>query len=289
MTTADCGLVGNQIALPEVCAEQRSREIQRDLRGIGVRNWSLWIFAIVVILSLTGAVSSFSLSVMSQPNEPFYAFHISQSVRGLVGLVLIFSVYTLYQQTQLRRTRERLAEQVEIAAREQVRAEEFMKLAMVDSLTGLHNRRFAEERLAAEIARATRNGNSLTLMMLDLDDFKRINDRYGHVGGDSALKGFAERLSSAIRGSDLAARVGGDEFVVLLPECNHRQIHGVLGRLAHLEVKIEKENVPLKFSAGWTEHRAGETPAEVMQRADRALYVEKQNRKTEIRPVPRLV
>jgi diguanylate cyclase (GGDEF)-like protein len=245
---ASIGLLSaNQVELPEVGAEQRSHEIQQGLRGIAKKNWSLWIFAVIVILSLTGVVSTLSLSVISEPSEPFYAFHISQSVRGLVGLILVFSVYTLYQQVQLRRTRERLAQQVEIAAREQIRAEEFMKLAMVDSLTGLHNRRFAEERLSAEISRATRSGSSLTVMMLDLDNLKRVNDRYGHPGGDCALKKFAERLAGAIRGSDLAARVGGDEFVVLLPECNHRQIHGVLSRLTPLDFKIDEENIPLGF------------------------------------------
>ena len=156
---------------------------------------------------------------------------------------------------------------------------------MLDPLTGLHNRRFAQERLSAELARATRNGSSLTVLMLDLDDLKRVNDRYGHPVGDFALQRFAKRLSGAIRGSDLAARVGGDEFVALLPECDHRQVQAVLRRLAALEMEIDNEIIPLRFSAGWTEHRAGETPDELIQHADRALYVEKQNRKTGSVPV----
>jgi len=83
--------------------------------------------------------------------RPFYEFHISQSVRGLLGLVLLFSVYTFYQQLQLKRTRALLAEQIDVAGQEHKRAEEFQKLAILDPLTGLHNRRFAEERLASDM------------------------------------------------------------------------------------------------------------------------------------------
>jgi diguanylate cyclase len=274
-----------QISLLEKGVEQRNQEIQRDLRRLGRNDWSLWALAILVILSLTAAVASLSLSIISEPNEPFYEFHISQSVRGLVGLVLVFSVYTLYQQVQLRRTRGRLGEQIAIAAQQQLRAEEFLKLAMVDPLTGLHNRRYAQERLATEIARAQRHQSSLTVLTLDLNDFKRINDRYGHPAGDLALQRFAERLSRAIRGSDLAVRMGGDEFVVLLPECPLGQVQAVLKRLSPLEIEVEGEKVFFGFSAGWTEYRAGETPEQLLKRADHSLYADKQNRKREPQPV----
>src|ERR1700677_801667 len=202
--------------------QQRTQVIRRDLRRLGRHDWSLWALAVVTILSLTGAVITLSTSVIPESSDPFYQFHISQSVRGLVGLVLVFSVYTLFQQVQLRRTRIGLAEQVEIAALQQARAEEFLKLAMLDPLTGLHNRRYAQERLDVEIARAQRYQDSLTVLMIDLDDFKQVNDHYGHPTGDLALALFAERLRGAIRGSDLAVRVGGDEFEVLLPKCTDR-------------------------------------------------------------------
>jgi diguanylate cyclase (GGDEF)-like protein len=275
----------NKYALPEEGTALRTQEIQSDLRTIGQHDWSLWALAVLVILSLTAAVASLSVSIITEPNEPFYEFHIGQSVRGLVGLVLLFSVYTLYQQVQLRRTRSRLAEQIEISAQQQIRAEDFVRLAMLDPLTGLHNRRYAEERLAAEIARAQRYQSSLTVLILDIDDFKRVNDRYGHPAGDKALQGFAKRLSSAIRGSDLAVRMGGDEFVVLLPECRLGQVQLVLGRLSPLEIEVEGERVPFAFSAGWTEYRVGETPEELLNRADHSLYADKQNRKRLAHPV----
>jgi two-component system cell cycle response regulator len=240
---------------------------------------------VVVILSLTAAIASFSIWISSAPKDPFYEFHISQSVRGLMGLVLLFSVYTLYQQLQLKRIRGQLAEQIDVAGQEQKRAEEFLKLAILDPLTGLHNRRFAEERMAADVARAQRNGGSLKVMMLDLDDLKSINDRHGHEAGDLALKRFAQRLMAATRGSDLATRIGGDEFMVLLPECKVGGVRHILDRLLPLEIEAGGVKISFSYSAGWTDYRMDEAPAELLRRADHALYVQKKNRKDQLHPV----
>ena len=270
-----------QIALPEKGAEQRTQEIRSGLQILAQHNWSLWGTAVVIILSLTAAIASFSIWISSAPKDPFYEFHISQSVRGLMGLVLLFSVFTLYQQLQLKRVRGQLAEQIDVAGQEQKRAEEFLKLAILDPLTGLHNRRFAEERLAVDMARAQRYGNSLKVIMLDLDDLKDINDRYGHETGDLALKRFAQRLTMATRGSDLATRIGGDEFLVLLPECKHDGVPHILSRMLPLEIEVEGNKISFSYSAGWTDYRIGEASTELLRRADAALYVEKKNRKKE--------
>src|SRR5437660_11446605 len=93
-----------------------------------------------------------------------------------------------------------------------------------DSLTGLYNRRFAEQRLAAEVARSERRGHPLTVLTLDLNNFKEINDTYGHPAGDQVLQEFATRLNKVIRGSDLAVRLGGDEVWVVVPECTLREL-----------------------------------------------------------------
>jgi len=269
----------NQIALADTGIEQRTQKIRGELRKLGRHDWSLWALAVIVILSLTAAVMTLSTSVLPEASDPFYQFQISQSVRGLVGLVLVFSVYTLFQQVQLRRTRVGLAEQVGIAAEQQARAEEFLKLALLDPLTGLHNRRFAEERLASEIARAQRDGDSLTVLMLDLDDLKHINDQHGHEAGDLALKRFAQRLMAATRGSDLATRIGGDEFVVLLPECRVVGVRNILDRLHPLEIEAGEEKISFSYSAGWTNYQVGESATELLRRADHALYVQKKTRK----------
>lgn len=271
--------------LPEAGVEERAKEIRSNLRKIGRYNWSLWFLAVVIALSLTFAIATLSMSVIFDAHDPFYHFRMSQAVRGLVGMVLLFSVYTLYQQFQLMRTRRRLAEQVEISTEQHMLAESYLKLAMLDPLTGLHNRRYAQDRLVADIARAQRHKSSLTVLMVDLDELKRINDNWGHAAGDLVLKTFGDRLSKAIRGSDLAARVGGDEFVVLLPECDPHQVQLVLDRLDALEVQFEAQKIQFRFSGGWTDYRMGETPEQFLERADHALYVEKQSRKNQAVPV----
>src|SRR5205823_14021587 len=98
------------------------------------------------------------------------------------------------------------------------RFREARRLADTDALTGLRNRRFFYETLQRECKRARRYGRSLALLVLDLDDFKAINERVGHLAGDDVLAETAARVRGALRASDVACRVGGDEFAVILPE-----------------------------------------------------------------------
>jgi diguanylate cyclase (GGDEF)-like protein len=275
----------DRVTLPDLKTEQRTREIRSGIRKISRQNWSLWTLAIIIILALTTVVITFSLQVIDERYDPFYKFHINQSVRGLVGLVLLFSCYTLYQQIQLRRTRRRLDEEIEVSAQQQMLAEEYLRLAMLDPLTGLHNRRYAQERLISEIARAQRLGTSLTVLMIDVDGLKAINDRHGHAAGDMVLKTFGERLSRAIRGSDLAVRIGGDEFVVLLPECAVDEVEHVLSRLTLLEVTVEAQKVAFYFSSGSANYRPGESPDQLLERADHTLYAEKDAKKKQLQPL----
>jgi diguanylate cyclase (GGDEF)-like protein len=125
------------------------------------------------------------------------------------------------------------------------------------------------------MSRAVRHRRPLTLLLIDVDNLKQINDRLGHAAGDLLLKQFADRLQRAIRGSDLAVRLGGDEFMVLLPECRVDEVKHVLGRVEGLQVEFENEKVACRFSRGWTDFRLGETAQEFLKRADAALYENK--------------
>src|SRR5439155_13434760 len=98
------------------------------------------------------------------------------------------------------------------------RFREARQLADLDALTNLHNRRYFHETLARECARAHRYDRRLALVVFDIDDFKAINDRIGHLAADAVLAAVAERLQSVVRSADVACRVGGDEFAVILPE-----------------------------------------------------------------------
>lgn len=272
--------------LPEEHAESRLREIRANLRKLERRDWWLWTLAVVVMLLLTLAVVSLTFPGLAEIEDPFFQYSLNQAVRGLVGLVLLFNTYTIYQQVMIKRLRRQLSEQLDALAQLQTRAEEFHRQATMDALTGLHNRRSAEPRLAAEAARSQRHGHPLTVLALDLNNFKQINDRYGHPAGDQVLKEFAERLNSTIRASDLAVRMGGDEFLVLLPECPVEQMPALLARLRALEVDYRGEKIPVTFSAGWVGYERGETPEQFLERADQLLYADKRARKAHATEIP---
>ncbi|MGA2844660.1 MAG: GGDEF domain-containing protein [Candidatus Acidiferrales bacterium] len=166
-------------------------------------------------------------------------------------------------------------------------ASEVYKLAALDQLTGLYNRRSGEQRLAQEISRAQRHGRPLTILLMDIDGLKLMNDTHGHAAGDTALKGFADRLQRAIRGSDLAVRLGGDEFMALLPECRAEEVRHVLARIEGFEFDCNDQKIRLHFSRGWTDYRAGESSQELLLRADKELYADKRAGKKGNREVPR--
>jgi len=265
--------------LPEAPPETRMEEIQAQLKKLERRDWWLWIVAIVVMLLLTAAVVSLSFPGLMKTEDSIFQFSLNEAVRGLVGLVLLFNTYSIYQQMQIKRLRRQFSEQLQVMSRLKVRAEEFHRLATVDPLTGLYNRRFAETRLAAEASRSQRYGHPLTVVSFDLNNFKQINDRHGHPAGDQVLKEFAERLNGAIRVSDYAVRMGGDEFLVILPECPAEQVQALFKRLATIEVNYAGQIIPVQFSAGWVGYETGESPGAFLERADRLLYANKRSSK----------
>lgn len=274
----------NQITLCDSGAEQRNQQIRRDLRVLGWQNWSLWALALIVILAMTATLAAV-LSSISDSDDQVFQLTMSQSIRGLLGLVLIFSAYTFYQQLQLKRTRARLAKQVEIATQQHDRAEQVLAFATPDELTGLHDERFAQLRLATEIARARRNGTPLTILMLGLNDFEQVSDRYGPATGDSALKTFADSVNRAIRGCDLAVLAGRGDIMVLLPECPVDQVPAVVERLSPLKIEADRRIIHLAFTASSTSHKPGETPDELSRRARQEFDAQKHGPAKQPHPV----
>ncbi|MGH6622553.1 MAG: GGDEF domain-containing protein [Burkholderiaceae bacterium] len=139
------------------------------------------------------------------------------------------------------------------------------QLAQEDPLTGIPNRRGLDEMFPVEFARARRNGLPLTFVMLDLDLFKRYNDRRGHAAGDALLRGAAQAWSRQLRPTDLIARYGGEEFSLLLPACDSDQAALLVDRMRGLVPDHQT------FSAGIATWDQEESAPEVMQRADQAL------------------
>jgi diguanylate cyclase (GGDEF)-like protein len=260
-------------------ASIRPEQIRDGLRKVERRQWWLWSTTVLVLLLLTVGVASFAFPAMLARDQSTYSFYLNQSVRALVGIVLVFTVYLIYQQTLLMRMRRQLADQIESLAKVESLASEVFKLAALDQLTGLYNRRSGEQRLEQEMSRAQRHGRPLTMLLLDVDGLKLINDAHGHAAGDLTLRTFADRLQRAIRGSDLAVRLGGDEFMVLLPECRAEEVRHVLSRLDGIEIEYNSQKIRCQFSSGWTDYRAGETLQELLKRADEALYANKRSGK----------
>ena len=253
-------------------------DIQANLRKLERRDLWVWGNAAIIILSLTAAIVSLTVSLYLKGEKAFLGLDLKLALRALVLLVLIFTCQMIYQHLRMRKIQRALAEQ-------QIQAEVFRRLAMFDPLTGLYNRRFAEQRLRSEIARSERRGLSLIVVLVDLDDFKQINDEHGHLAGDHVLKEFAKYLSRSTRGSDLAARWGGDEFIVLLLDCEVNRLSLILSRLDGLQVELQGKVLPITFSVGWKAYEPGDQFDELIARADRHLYAHKAAAKTPRTPV----
>jgi diguanylate cyclase (GGDEF)-like protein len=163
------------------------------------------------------------------------------------------------------------------------RFREARQLADLDALTGLHNRRYFHETLAREVARAHRYDRNLALIIFDLDDFKAINDRIGHLSGDGVLAEAAERVRDVVRSADIACRVGGDEFAVILPESKLRDADQLYARLrTALSSRPVGQAGPLTMSAGVAELQADDDAIAFFQRADHALYGAKEAGKGQV-------
>ena len=240
--------------------------IRNSLKSLEERDW--WLPWATLAMLLLFAAAVILLVVNSVAHGDGWSQFALQREQGLWLLVFLLASYAIYQRVLVSRLRAQCLDQ-------QNRAEELHEMALFDPLTGLYNRRMAEQRLAEEMARAQRSNYSLIVLCLDLNDFKKTNDRYGHLAGDVLLREFARRIQKAIRFSDTPVRMGGDEFTLLLPECNLDHVELVLSRLGGLEVEVQGAKIPVTFSAGWAICLPNESPDQLLERADRALYRQK--------------
>ena len=186
---------------------------------------------------------------------------------GLLTVTVLTGAMTRMR-TRLKRQKEEL-----LAAVATIRT-----LATVDDLTALANRRYMNEVLAQEQRRMASDGaaESTCIALLDIDFFKRVNDRHGHAGGDAVLRAFAGAASAELRAADVLARWGGEEFLLMLPATALRDAQQVLARMAQqvagMTVPAFATLAPVSFSAGVAARRPGEDFTATINRADKALY-----------------
>jgi diguanylate cyclase (GGDEF)-like protein len=177
--------------------------------------------------------------------------------------------------------RERIAEADRNAREMSKQAEELKMVAMKDGLTGLYNRNAFDIRIANALEKAQETGESITLILLDVDRFKEINDTFGHVSGDKILEKVGQSLRETFRERDFIVRYGGDEFLVLIErlteELASQRVSSFRRNLAKRRfVSHKKGKITISVSAGIAVARSGDTPESILDRADKAMYSEKQ-------------
>jgi diguanylate cyclase (GGDEF)-like protein len=200
-------------------------------------------------------------------------FDIRQQTLTLVTTSFILGMLTVqsYQFAKMRKHVLRERKKLH-AALAQVQA-----LMRHDSMTGLYNRQGMQDKLDQEIERCLRSGHSFSVAMIDLDHFKFVNDTHGHAAGDEVLQGFARCARQVLRDTDLIARWGGEEFVILMLDTSPADMASIaLTRLRHvlqgMQVSPQVPDLRITFSAGYAMWQRGEAIDHLMSRADKALY-----------------
>lgn len=216
-----------------------------------------------------------------RPPQAYAVIPLADASHGVSGLVAVWSSERERLEPMSVETLHSIAPYVSIQLRHSLEFDSVQESARRDPLTGMHNRRSFEDRLTAETARYHRYRHPLSLLVLDLDHFKQINDRWGHEAGDAVLRAVARVLEATVRETDTAARYGGEEFVVVAPEAMLRDATEMAERIRaaveRLEVVWGGTRIPIHISVGVAAcPECVEDPGALMGSADAALYRSKE-------------
>ena len=237
-----------------------------------------WLIAFVLFTVLSGILDPvLRLRVPPMPadvNVAFFVMNLAASGIGVFLVMYYFRRESLDAQQRMAHANRELASAYRLLKENEAKIHELM---LTDPLTGVANRRALNERLQAELQRCHRYGRALGCILLDVDHFKTINDRHGHLIGDRVLQALARLLRSAVRELDFVARYGGEEFVILLPETD---LAGATRFAERLRREIAGLRVPqgpamITASFGVTACNPGDSPDDLLRRADEALYAAK--------------
>ena len=248
----------------------RAQQAESGLRQLARREWWLWFSALFVATLSALALALSSFPSLFRHSEHFYEIRPDQVRWGILCLLLLFNGRMLYRQWSFRRQRKQLSGQ---NAGADAHYGQISDPSGIDPVTGLHTRAYIEQQLGKEIARARRQNTALSLATIHLDQFAEINKRYDQSAVDAALKELARRLKKACRGSDFAARMASDDFLLVLPECNLGEVQAVLNRIGALEVASSGRKVNLAYTTGWVDYQPGDLPADLLKRAAQLLHL----------------
>jgi diguanylate cyclase (GGDEF)-like protein len=211
-----------------------------------------------------------SMGILSRLDPDYYPPNLELLRFELIMGTVPTLIYSAYQITSWRNRLKLQRADLKVAL------EQVQQLATRDVLTGLYNRRFMQERLEDCVNRFERYGELFTIVLVDLDHFKKINDQYGHKVGDQALTAFASAAGMVLRDTDTIARWGGEEFILLLPNTSPHKATVAMERLrttlANCTVSPNVPSLRVKFSSGIAIHNRAASLNQTLERADRALY-----------------
>lgn len=237
---------------------------------ISRREWWLWFSALCVTLLSGVAFLLSSFNRFFPRTDHFYEIRPEQARWATLCLLMVFNAWFVYRQWTFRSMRKRMgAQSADPQANPQILAE----TTGLDPVTGLYTRAALEQHLGKEVARARRQNTLLSLATLHVDEFAQLNARYGKSAVDGAVKELARRLRKASRGSDIAARLNDDDFLLLLPECGLNEVKRVLNRLGSVELTASGEKVALTYTTGWVDYQPGDLPADLLKRAADLLHL----------------
>jgi diguanylate cyclase (GGDEF)-like protein len=256
----------------------RAEEIQRQIQQLSGRDLQLWSIGLLMILVLTGGFVALILPNLFWAHRLIHLEHVEisylpQLFFGLISLILLFNIYLIGQKLTLNSTRRALIHEL-------VRNERLENLSLIDPLTQLPNRRAMNEFIPREVTRANRSGANLTFMAMDLNDFKKINERFGSLEGDAVVVEFSKMLKEVFRGADIVFRQGGDEFLVMMPETSEQQADSPLQRLIRLSEQWNLNNrkgYEISFSYALAPYVISSDYADVLRSLDRKMYGKKHN------------
>src|SRR5215471_17610893 len=253
---------------------QSAQLLRQQLSTLEGRESHLWWVALFV-----GWVLGCGITALLAPDALWSTGHFFESRYLsrllLASFVVLVGLFNLYMMEQRKLTKKLRSD----AMRELLRANAAEAVSQIDDLTDTFNRRFLEKLLEKETSRAARTQSRLSLMMVDVDDFKAVNTRFGHQTGDRVLRELAVLLKSTFRASDFVVRYGGDEFVVVMTETGEGEADVAEARLRlTVEHWNQREVVPgweLHLSCGTVQFRGGMTATELIAIADDRMYQKK--------------